>query len=257
MRAEAMQSRGEHRRQFAPGVGPRRQWKNDEDQDKRRPPPPHSAAAAEADSRLEGAPAPERVPERDAHLRAGDRRPERSDAGVGVERRCGPQGRVRQGRAAAATSRAPRRLARRSPSDRSRRASSASCSTAAGSCITAAFAPWRTPRGKPVWSSSERDHARTQRTHRSGAARHQGHGGLDQPRHQGRQGRQEPELQRARRRRRRPRRRRLRRRQGEGSAVGDQEGHRGGEEEPDSRPAGRARRFRIRSSATSAPGACC
>ena len=82
-----------------------------------------------------------------------------------------------------------------------------------------------------------RDIMRTQRTHRSIAARHQGHGGLDQPRHQGRQGRQEPELQRARRRRRRPRRGRLRRRQGEGSAVGDQEGHRGGQEEPDSRPA--------------------
>ena len=62
---------------------------------------------------------------------------------------------------------------------------------------------------------------------------------LDQPRDQGRQGRQEPELQRAGRRRRRPRRGRLRRRQGEGSAVGDQEGHRGGEEEPDSRAAAR------------------
>ena len=94
----------------------------------------------------------------DAHLRAGDRRPERQDAGVGVERRAGAEGRVRQGRRAAATSRAPRRSARRSPSGRSKRASSASCSTAAGSCITAAFAPWRTPRAKQVWSS---EHMRT------------------------------------------------------------------------------------------------
>ena len=82
---------------------------------------------------------------------------------------------------------------------------------------------------------------KTSRTHRSVAARHQGHGGLDQPRDQGRQGRQEPELQRAGRRRRRPRRGRLRHRQGEGSALGDQEGHRGGEEEPDPRAARRAR----------------
>ena len=79
----------------------------------------------------------------------------------------------------------------------------------------------------------------------------------DQPRDQGGQGRQEPELQRAGRRRRRPRRGRLRHRQGEGSAVGDQEGHRGGEEEPDSRAARRARRSRTGSSATSARAACC
>ena len=39
--------------------------------------------------------------------------------------------------------------------------------------------------------------------------------------------------------------------------VGDQEGHRGGEEEPDPRAAARRRRFRTGSSATSAPAACC
>ena len=99
-------------------------------------------------------------------------------------------------------------------------------------------------------------HANT-RTNRPVAARHQGQRRLDQPRHQGRQGRQEPELQRAGRRRRRPRRGRLRHRQGEGSAVGDQEGHRGGEEEPDPRAAGGHDDPAPRSSATSAPAACC
>ena len=63
-----------------------------------------------------GAAAAERVPQRGAHLRAGHRRPERQDARVGVDRRAGAQGRVRQGRRAAATSRAPRRSARPSPS---------------------------------------------------------------------------------------------------------------------------------------------
>ena len=49
---------------------------------------------------------------------------------------------------------------------------------------------------------------------------------------------------------------RLRHRQGEGSAVGDQEGDRSGQEEPDSRADGRGRRFRTRSSGTSAPAVC-
>ena len=74
------------------------------------------APAAQADRGHDRAAAAERVPQRVAHLRAGHRRPERQDARVGVERRAGAQGRVRQGRRAAATSRAPRRSARRSPS---------------------------------------------------------------------------------------------------------------------------------------------
>ena len=69
-----------------------------EDQDQGRSPRADSAAAAQADCRHPGAAAPERVPQRVAHLRAGDRRPERPDAGVGLERRAGAEGRVRQGR---------------------------------------------------------------------------------------------------------------------------------------------------------------
>ena len=45
------------------------------------------------DGRHAGAAAPERVPQRVAHLRAGDRRSRRRDAGVGVERRAGACGR--------------------------------------------------------------------------------------------------------------------------------------------------------------------
>ena len=134
--------------------------------------------------------------------------------------------------------RAPRRSARRSPSARSKRASSAWCSTAAGSSITAASAPWRTRRAKRDWNS--RSTMRTRERIDPSQLDIKDNVVSDQPRDQGGQGRQEPELQRAGRRRRRPRRGRLRHRQGEGSAVGDQEGHRGGEEEPDPRAACRA-----------------
>ena len=48
----------------------------------------------------------------DAHLRAGHRRPERQDAGVGVERRAVAEGARSPRTCAAATSRAPRRSAR-------------------------------------------------------------------------------------------------------------------------------------------------
>ena len=69
------------------------------------------------------------------------------------------------------------------------------------------------------------------RENRPVAARPQGHRGVHQPRHQGRQGRQEPELQRPGGRRGRARRRRVRRRQGARGPVGHQEGDRGRQEE--------------------------
>ena len=70
----------------------------DEDQDKRRSPAPHPAAPAQADRRHDRAAAAQRVPQRRAHLRAGHRRPERADAGGGVERRSVAEGHVREGR---------------------------------------------------------------------------------------------------------------------------------------------------------------
>ncbi len=132
----------------------------------------------------------------------------------------------------------------------------ASCSTAAATCITGGFARSPTRRAKPGWSSEGRWRMLT-RKDRSVRARAEGHGGVHQPRDQGRQGRQEPELQRARRRSatgtawsasasarrrkcRRPSRRRSRRPRRRSCAC---------------RCAGR--RFRTRCWASSAPGRCC
>ena len=60
-----------------------------------RSPPPDPAAAAQADFRARRAAAAQRVPQRDAHLRPGHRRPDRQDAGVGLERGAGVKGDVR------------------------------------------------------------------------------------------------------------------------------------------------------------------
>src|SRR5437762_47536 len=57
-------------------------------------------------------------------------------------------------------SRVPSRWGRRSPSARLKKASSAWCSTAAGSCITDAFVPWPTPRERRAWSFSMRTRER-------------------------------------------------------------------------------------------------
>ena len=82
-----------------------------------------------------------------AHLRAGDRRHDRHDDRVGGQHGAGAEGRARR------TARGGNRLAqrcsaRRSPSGSTRRGSSASCSTAAGSSITAGFEPLPRPRAK-------------------------------------------------------------------------------------------------------------
>ena len=77
-----------------------------------------------------------------------------------------------------------------------------------------------------------------------------------QPRRQGRQGRPSLLVHRARRDRRRQRPRRPRLRQGQGSAAGDPEGHRRGQEEPVRRRRSPAAPSPTRSSASPAPVAC-
>ena len=180
-----------------------------------------------------GASAADRVPQRRAHLRAGGGRRQRPDDCLGVDGGAGGEGRAGQEREGRQRRPAPRRSARPSPSGCSRRASSAWCSTATGSSITGASRQWPTRRAKQVWSSNvalmNRDREkvdasqleikdtvvsinRVTKVVKGGknlsfsALVVVGDGA---------------------------RRRRLRRRQGEGSAVGHQEGHRGGEEEPD------------------------
>ena len=93
-----------------------------------------------------GAAAPQRVPEREAHLRAGRRRRQRFHAGTRVHtvtRRAGRRHRGQQADAAKKVGQAIAKLC-------SRRASARSSSTETATSTTGASARWPTPRARPA-----------------------------------------------------------------------------------------------------------